>query len=313
MKYYASGIINIGDPFVLRENSTYYMYATHSSEGISVWQGSSPETLGGKKLCYTKEKSFGDGCFWAPEVVKRKDGMYIMYFTARDRRDGVLRTGAAISDRPDGMFEDAYAGRPMFDVGCATIDATCLIDGGNAYLYYVKDCSRNVVGGINTSQIYAVRLTEDLLGITGEHVLAATPSQKWETQSLPAPCMGEAPKADGTKKYLWNEAPAVLKHCGKYYLTYSANCFDSRYYSVGCAVSDSPTGPFEKYADNPIMEYIEGEMSGPGHNSFFTDGEGNLMCAFHCHTDYDKPSGNRRFCCCKAEFDGEGKLKLNYR
>ncbi len=96
-------------------------------------------------------------------------------------------------------------------------------------------------------------------------------------------------------------------------MTYSCNCFDSRYYSVCVAEAGSPLGPYVKRADNPVMKYIDGELSGPGHNSFFFDKEGRFMCAFHAHTYYDKPSGNRRFCYCPVEFDGRGALKLLYK
>lgn len=309
-------ITKIGDPFVLYDGGMYYMYATHSRDGISVWRGSAPEKVEEVGLCYLKDESFGDDCFWAPEVVKRGDGKYIMHFTARDRKDGILRTGVAVSDSPVGPFRDATPGKPMFDIGKATIDATCFIDDdGSAYLFYVKDCSVNIINGIHTSQIYGVKLKPDLIGLDGDPVLIATPDQEWETHSLGAPCVGELDKEqfkDGKTRFLWNEGPYILKHNGKYYMTYSANCFDSRDYSVGFAVADAPLGTYKKYAGNPIMKYIDGELSGPGHNAFFKDKDGKLVCAFHCHTDYDKPSGDRRYCLCPAEFDGD-VLKLLYK
>ncbi len=317
MKYTATKITGIGDPFVLYDNGTYYMYATHDNNGISVWKGSSPKDLEYAGICYRGEDSFGYECFWAPEVVKRADGRFVMHLTARDRRDGILRTGVAVSDSPEGTFKDAVAGSAMFDIGTATIDASCFIDDdGKAYLFFVKDCSTNIINGIHTSQIFAAELSSDLTSLVSELVLIAEPSQEWETHSLPAPTVGliEDFESRGEKTaFLWNEGPSVLKHNGKYYLTYSANCFDSRFYSVGYAVAQKPLGPYIKCGDNPIMSYIEGELSGPGHNSFFKNERGETLCAFHAHTYYDKPSGDRRYCFCGVSFDKDGRLKLLYK
>ena len=315
MGYKATGITGIGDPFVLNDNGTYYMYATSSGDGIAVWKGTDLNNLQKVGLCYFKQDSFGYDNFWAPEVVKRADGKYVMHFTARDRADKVLRTGAAVADSPLGPFQDARSGKPMFVTDTATIDASCFVDeDGQGYLYYVKDCSNNVVDGVHTSQVYVVKLNNELTEVVGEAQLVATPTKSWESKSLGAPLMvlmEDNKWYESHDSYVWNEGPSVIKHNGRYYLTYSANCFDSRNYLVGAAVADSPMGPFVKY-DEPVMSYIEGELSGPGHNSFFVDNAGKLMCAFHAHTHYDKPSGDRRFCYCEVAFE-KGKLKLLYK
>ncbi len=312
-------ITRIGDPFVLREGDTYYMYATSSDFGIMVWSGRDLSALKNCGFCYTKEESFGYGCFWAPEVVKRRDGKYIMHFTARDRRDGLLRTGVAESDSPLGPFKDVRAGEPMFDFGAATIDASCFIDEdtGRAYLFFVKDCSTNIINGVHTSVIYGAELDDTLTKLITEPVLIAAPEGEWETRSIAgateALARAAAEKGEKAEPFMWNEGPSVIKHGGKYYLTYSCNCFDSRDYSVGVAESAAPLGPYKKRRDNPVMKYIDGEISGPGHNSFFTDTDGNIMCAFHIHTDYNKPSGNRRFCYCPVKFEDDGRLVIEYK
>lgn len=38
----------------------------------------------------------------------------------------------------------------------------------------------------------------------------------------------------------------MIKHGGRYYLTYSGNCFAGSAYSVGYAVAPEPLGPFVK-------------------------------------------------------------------
>ena len=79
--------------------------------------------------------------------------------------------------------------------------------------------------------------------------------------------------------------PSVIKHNGKYYLTYSANHTRSEDYAIGYAVSDNPLGPFEKYEGNPIL-HKTGAVNGTGHHSFVRSIDGSeLICVYHCHCD----------------------------
>lgn len=298
-----TNIVNIGDPFVLLENGTYYLYATSASDGFLVWKGTDLNKLEKVGYCLEAKNSFGDGRFWAPEVVKRKDGKFILHYTANMPNAG-LRCGVAIADSPLGPFADVFPGKPMFDLGGGTIDATCFVDDdGSAYLYYSRDCWDNVVDGVNTSQIFAVRLDETLTRVVSSPVLVATPQKRWETHKIPAPCIRDVDRYVQEEKhvaFLWNEAPYVVKRNGLYCLTYSANCFDSRYYGVGLAVSRSPLGNFVK-AEEPLLQINDGQTCGVGHSAFFTTQQNKTMMVFHCHTDYNNPSGNRRVCFCDGD------------
>ena len=297
--FIATSIVHIGDPFVLLHDGTYYMYATGTGgdNGFRVWRASE---LSGEwtdcGYCYKiNESSFGYKNFWAPEVRVRKDGKFVMHYTARFKENDSLRIGVAIADSPLGPFTDVTPRKPMFDFGWATIDAHCFTDeDGVSYLYYVRDVSENIRDGIRYSDVYVSRLDESLTHLISEPELVLEPSQDWELRQ--------------SKEWRWNEGPFVYKHDGKYYLMYSANCFDSKYYGVGYAVASSPTGPFVKAEENPILEYDD-RMSGPGHNALFTDKNGELWNAFHIHTDMAKPSGDRRACFCRARFIG-GKLEF---
>lgn len=291
MNYIKTNVSNIGDPFVLYENGSYYMYATSSEKGFFVYRSADLTNWENLGLCYRKEESWGFMDFWAPEVIKR-NGKYVMFFTAKSRALNALRTGVAFADSPQGPFRDT--GAPLFDFGYSTIDASPYFEGETGYLYYVRDCSDNVINGTHTSQIYVTRLSGDLTSVQGAGRMIATPDRPWEQRN---------------PEWQWNEGPSVLKQGNRYYLTYSVNCFDSRDYSVGYAVSHSPEGPFQKAEENPILKYIDGEISGPGHNSFFTDKQGNLRAAFHIHTHYEKPSGDRTACICSVAFK-DGKLKF---
>lgn len=80
-----------------------------------------------------------------------------------------------------------------------------------------------------------------------------------------------------------NEGPYMLKHEGKYYLTYSGSHFESPLYGAGYAVSDSPLGPFEKYTENPIMQ-SNSLVHGAGHHAVAESPDGKeLFMIYHRH------------------------------
>ncbi|EGD74761.1 hypothetical protein PTSG_06998 [Salpingoeca rosetta] len=68
------------------------------------------------------------------------------------------------------------------------------------------------------------------------------------------------------------EGPWIVKQGGMYYMFFSANGFTSPKYAIGVARSPNITGPYEKYASNPIL-HRDADASnpagftGPGHCS----------------------------------------------
>lgn len=292
-KLIRTNITGIGDPFVLLDGGKYYLYATSAPDGFKCYSSDDLFAWKDEGYCY-KDSAWGEKCFWAPEVYLYK-GKYYLLYTARWSKNHSLRTGLAVADSPKGPFKDIMDG-PLFDMGYATIDATFLFDGDENYLYFVRDCSENVIDGVHTSVIYGVRVDESLTRFIGEPRVISAPTEKWERTVNPEWC--------------WNEGPAVLKRNGRYYLNFSVNCFDNRNYCVACSEASDPLGPFVKYKDNPILKYSEDDFSGPGHNCFFTTKDGSLYTAFHIHTFYEKPSGDRRACFAPVDFDENGRMKI---
>lgn len=292
-------IKNIGDPFVLRtQDGTYYCYATSAPDGFKAW--SSSDLVHWTDLGYVyqrKADSWGGSDFWAPEVVFH-DGKYFMHYSARWRENQSLRMGVAISDSPAGPFVDVF-NRPMFDFGYAAIDGHVFFDeDGRKYFYYSRDCSENIVEGRHESHLYAAELNDDLLSFKTEPIRITKPEQAWETRH--------------DAQWRWNEGPFVLKQRGKYYLMYSANFYASRDYSVGYAVSEHPTGPFVKAAQNPILFSNNPEISGPGHNSVAPSPDGKeLFIVYHVHTDPAHPGGDRQVCIDRLGFREDGTLYVN--
>ncbi len=268
----------LGDPFVMLYQGVYYAYGTHSKDGIEVY--TSDDLNEWKKVPYLalhKNNSFGDKWFWAPEVYS-VNGKFYMYYSAEEQ------ICVAVSDSPLGPFEQTVQ-KPMLE-GEKTIDNSLFIDDdGTPYLFFDR-----FNDGLN---IWVTELEEDLMTIKREtlhpciHV-----SQEWEK--------------------VWprvNEGAFVTKHNGIYYMTYSANSYESPFYGVGCATATDIMGKWTKYPDNPLLQK-PGNLVGVGHSALFRDKNGDLRMAFHSHHD-DKNIHPRKMHIGRVEFkQEEGMDKL---
>lgn len=95
-----------------------------------------------------------------------------------------------------------------------------------------------------------------------------------------------------------NEGPALTKHNGKYYLTFSINYYEDDTYQVIQAVADNPMGPYRKLTEAEGAIVISGEtsgsmeVSGTGHHSMVTIGD-KLYIVYHKHDDPNEGGGAR--------------------
>ena len=103
-----------------------------------------------------------------------------------------------------------------------------------------------------------------------------------------------------------NEGPSVVKHDGKYYLSFSVNSYTTSSYMVGQAVADSPLGPFRKLTEEEGGLLLSAQMiesqpagktstqapSGTGHHSFVTAGNQTFI-VYHRHKDYQLAGADR--------------------
>ncbi|MBO8466438.1 MAG: glycoside hydrolase family 43 protein [Bacteroidetes bacterium] len=252
--------VPLADPYILYDGGRYYAYGTYSPDGIVVlvsddlksweWPDSRPGYL-----ALHKDSSYGERWFWAPEVYKKKDGGYLMYYSADEH------ICFAESDSPLGPFVQKEQKPMLAEKG---IDNSLFIDeDGTPYIFWVRFDGGNVV--------WMAELEDDLKTIKMETMcFCIRMSQLWE-QEWPSV----------------NEGPFVMEHKGKYYLTYSANSYESKLYGVGCAVSDSVNGPWTKYGDNPLLCAPDG-LVGVGHHAFFHDRKGRLKIVFHSHHDSER-------------------------
>lgn len=243
----------LGDPNILYHENMYYAYGTNASNGIEVY--TSEDLVSWRKtsqLALHKDSTWAERWFWAPEVyyIAEKNKFY-MYFTADEH------IGVATADSPLGPFMQQEK-EPMWADGKAIDNSLFIDDDGTPYLYFVRFTDGSVV--------WMAELEDDLKTIKRETLKPCiNVSQNWE-------------RIQGRI----NEGPFIVKHQGIYYMTYSANHFESHYYGVGYATASSPHGPWTKFSGNPILLKPQG-YTGVGHHSLFKDKEGQLKMVFHAH------------------------------
>ena len=214
--------VPLADPFILLYDGVYYAYGTGAGSGIEVWTSRDLSTWERAKgnardgLALHRTDVWGEKWFWAPEVYRLNDKFY-MYFTAEEH------ICVATSDSPLGPFVQETRQPMIADEKC--IDNTLFIDDdGRAYMYFDR-----FNDGLN---IWVVELEDDCTTLKKETMRPCIHvSQEWEK--------------------VWprvNEGCFVIRRNGTYYMTYSANSYESPFYGIGCATADSPLGPWTKYA-----------------------------------------------------------------
>ena len=265
---YKNPVCEGADPFVLLYEGVYYLYSTNSSDGFRVFTSSDLSTWVDRGYCLKAGDVMGDKWFWAPEVME-KNGKFYMVYVANEH------LGIAVADSPLGPFKQEEK-RWLNETN--EIDGHFFVDDdGVVYLYFVRFDSGNV--------IWCAKMNDDLLSYdesTAKFLFRA--EDEWELKDCSVV-----------------EGPFVLKHKGKYYLTYSANHTRCEDYAVGYAVSEYPMGPFVKAPCNPILKK-NGAFNGTGHHSFTTSKDGEeLVCVYHARPfrDVECP---RRTCIDRAKF-----------
>ena len=265
------------DPFVLSLDDGWVAYATNDhhknnipmamSTNLADWQIVPGENGGGRRDAMPELPAWvKKGWTWAPEVLKT-DKVYILYFTAKDKKTDLQCVGAATSNNPLGPFASAAA-EPLIcqkDQG-GTIDAHPFRDGdGQLYLYFKND--GNAVR--KPAQVWVQKLAPDGLTLTGEITPLLKADKDWENGVV--------------------EAPTMVRRDRDYFLFFSASYFgwnaDQRLspYAMGYATCAGPRGPCTDAPDNPILHSFSGKegcLSGPGHQSVF-EAAGRTFIAFH--------------------------------
>ncbi len=243
------------DPFILLHDGVYYLYLSRDeNEGYHVFTSTDLKNWEDKGLCLVPEDVQGDERFWAPEVTEL-NGKFYMAYTAEQH------IGIAVSDSPLGPFRQEV--KQFCNDNDLEIDGDFLIDDdGQVYLYFVRQ--EEVYG----NSLWGAKMKEDMTGYIPEtaKMLMYAKEGTWE-------------KLDHSTL----EGPFVMKHKGKYYMSYSANHTWDTNYAIGYAVAESPLGEYVRYEGNPILAGNE-FVNSPGHHCFTTTLDGKeLLCVYHTH------------------------------
>jgi GH43 family beta-xylosidase len=228
------------------------------------------------------------------------------------------------------------------------IDPDVFFDSdGRTYLYFSRNAYRNWVWDtdlgkyIEESNIYAVEITNDWWNDPrGQTMPTIAPAYRGANASPGGP---PGPRRDGWVRILdydhdkqawenadvndyaatggekkdrrWAEGSSTLKTYGPngrpiYYLTYSANNWETPQYGVGYATASSPLGPFTKSPTNPILSQNASiGMYSTGHGSFSVSPDSREL--YYVHHGRPSPTEPQRRLYTERAFLDPGSLGLS--
>lgn len=106
------------------------------------------------------------------------------------------------------------------------------------------------------------------------------------------------------------EGAWMFKANGRYYLTYAVPGTEYAAYCDGCAVADSPMGPFRSCDNSPVVYKATGFMRGCGHGCLFADRNGKLWKMDTVSIGVNHMF-ERRLCLFPAKIGTDGRLYTN--
>lgn len=271
----------MADPSVLYHDGKWYLYPSGSmayvSEDFQHWRY---HDIGLRQVGYGKMTTPLD-VGYAPTIMEHADRFYI------------TGCGDVIhhADNPLGPFELMgkvldHEGKPM-----RWLDPMMFSDDdGRVYAYW--GCGAPGIFGAECDPTQVNKLITP-----GKLLFGFDPSHEWERNGD----NNENPYVSMT------EGAWMLKHGGRYYLTFSAPGTRFRSYAMGVYVSDSPLGPCHYAARNPILRDPHGFVHGPGHGCIVS-GPNDTLWAFYTCVVRSEHAWERRVGVDPAGFDENGNL-----
>ncbi|MGH3827693.1 MAG: glycoside hydrolase family 43 protein, partial [Pseudonocardiaceae bacterium] len=258
------------DPTVLSVGGTYYAYSTASRYGGKTFHvpvrrstrltgdwGPARDALP-ELPAWVDTTAPGEGSVWAPALTDRDDG-YLLYFTARSASQRAQCIGVARAWAPQGPFHPIGSHPLVCQPGDSDdIDPTPFTDtDGRRYLLY--SASR---GGNAT--IWLQRLTPEGTDTISDRRAVIVSDRADEDHVV--------------------EAPAILRHGGKYVLFYSANLYHSGHYFINYAIADTLGDEFVKHDGQFLNQHtIDDVYQNPGGQDVL-HASGHDFLVFHADT-----------------------------
>ncbi len=274
------------DPFICKAaDQTYYFTASVPEYDRLVLRHaktieelrSAPE----KEIWHKHEKGPQSEHIWAPELHYIFGGWY-MYYSAGEVEDVWKIRPYVLKCESDNPMEGPWvemgpmqpAKNDPFSMRAFSLDATIMEHKG---VYYYIWAEKTGVGK-QISNLYIAEM-ESANELKTAQVLLTTPDYDWERVDF------------------WvNEGPAVIKHDGRIFLTFSASatgaCYCMGLLSIdeNADILDPAAWKKERY---PILcTDLEKGIYGPGHNSFVkAEDDETELCVLHFR-QYDEIEGN---------------------
>lgn len=301
------------DPYIFRHGDGPYYFTASVPEYDKIILRRS-DTLEGLKsaeeavLWRKHERGAQSIHIWAPEI-HYLDGNWYIYYAAGDKDDVweirpyVLRcTGQdPMKDPWEEMGMMQAAEDDKFSFHDFSLDATIFENKGEKYYIWAEKTGV----GKKISNLYIARM-ESPVRLATAQVLLTTPDYDWERVDF------------------WvNEGPAVLKHDGKIFMTFSASATGACY-CMGLMYIDEEADVLDPHAWTklryPVLQTDEEKgIYGPGHNSFVKAQDGITdLCVYHAR-QYDEIIGdplydpNRHAMVMKVEYDEKGFPVFSYK
>jgi len=264
----------LADPAALWDDGKWYLYPSVDMAWVSADNGATWQhhPLNIRDVGY------------APTVVKHGSKFLLM----------ASESALYSSDSPLGPFKEIGTIQvPRVEGMSPFIDPMLFSDDGKRLFFY-WGCSP--AGGIWVVELNAANPTNVLT--TPKLVIPFDPvTYPWEA-------LGDWNQNPNSG---WVEGSWMIKHDGKYILTYCAGGTENRTYAMGAYTSSSPMGPFTPQKRNPFFRNVDGLITGTAHGCVVAGPENKLW------TIYSVRAGvvhgfERRLGMDRVEFDANGEL-----
>lgn len=304
---YQSPLVTLrADPYLYKHEGKYYFTGSYPKyDRIELTCADSVNGIAAAvpKTIWTKPSHAEH--VWAPEIHYIM-GKWVIYYACSENGAWDIKCYALVLKGDDPMHDEwEYKGviertpddNFSFNSGMA-LDMTVFESNGKWYAIWAQKP--------NSSNLYMAQL-ETPTKLATKPILLTKPDYEWEK----------------VREHV-NEGPAVMKHAGKIYVSFSAAATGYEY-CMGLMEIDETDDPmiignWKKYPE-PVFKTDESRnIYGPGHNCFVEGDEGEQLCVLHFRDYKDIIGGNgnslydynRHAHVMKIKFDRNGKPQFDF-